>query len=85
MNELDNRASTFYIALYWSEFMAQVDEEYKPLAVKLKEHRHKIVEELKICQGKPVDLGGYYKLDAIKAENWMRPSLTLNSILDGQL
>lgn len=85
VNELDNRASTFYICLYWAEFMATVDDDFKELASKLKENRHKVVEELKLCQGKKVDLGGYYKVDPIKATNAMRPSPTFNKILDGKL
>lgn len=85
VNELDNRASTFYMCLYWAEAMAKVDPEFKDLATKLKDNRQKIVEELKMCQGKPVDLGGYYKVDPRKAENAMRPSPTFNKILEGKL
>ncbi len=82
MNELDNRASNFYIGLYWAEFMAQKDPSYKPLAEKLKKNRAKIVEELKACQGDAMDVGGYYRPNAQKAENAMRPSATLNKIID---
>ena len=84
VNELDNRASNFYIGLYWAEFMAEVDPEYKELASKLTSNRKQIVEELKKCQGRPVDVGGYYKVDPMKAENAMRPSATFNKILDGK-
>ena len=55
------------------------------LAIKLKENRHKIVEELKLCQGKPVNIGGYYKPDVARTSNVMRPSPTLNRILEGKL
>lgn len=82
VNQLDNRASNFYIALYWAEFMAMKDPEFVELASKLKESRHTVVSELKLCQGKPVDVGGYYKLDQAKASNVMRPSPTFNKILD---
>jgi isocitrate dehydrogenase len=85
VNQLDNRASNFYIALYWAEFMAEVDSEFTVLATQLKEHRKDVVEELKACQGKPVDVGGYYKFDSKKASVAMRPSPTFNKILDGQM
>ncbi|CAN0232521.1 unnamed protein product [Ectocarpus fasciculatus] len=82
VNELDNRASNFYIGLYWSEFMAAVDPEYQDLANQLKANRAQIVKEFQGCQGKPVDIGGYFRPDPVKAENAMRPSPTLNKILD---
>jgi len=82
VNELDNRASNFYVGLYWAEFMAEVDPSYQELATILKDNRKKIVEEMKGCQGEPQDIGGYYKLDPVKAERAMRPSETWNNILD---
>jgi isocitrate dehydrogenase len=85
VNQLDNRASNFYIALYWAEFMALHDPAaFSSLAQKLKDNRSKIVEELKVSQGKPVDVGGYYKFDPVKADSAMRPSPTFNNILDGE-
>lgn len=84
VNQLDNRASNFYVALYWAEFMAQVDPEYQELATKLKDARLQIVAELKLAQGKPVDVGGYYKFDPTLAEAAMRPYPTFNAILDGK-
>ena len=51
MNQLDNRASTFYIALYWAEFMAIEDESFQKLALELKDNRSQVVAELKLCQG----------------------------------
>jgi isocitrate dehydrogenase len=84
VNELDNRASNFYVGLYWAEFMAMVDPTYQDLATKLKDNRKQIVAELKSCQGQPVDIGGYYKVDAEKTELAMRPSPTFNKILDGK-
>jgi len=82
VNELDNRASNFYLGLYWSEFMAEIDPEYRDLAQQLKDNRSAIVAELSSCQGNKTDIGGYYKLDDAKAEAAMRPSKTLNAILD---
>ena len=82
VNQLDNRASNFYVGLYWAEFMAMEDSEYAELATTLKDNRMKIVEELKACQGEPEDIGGYYKLDPVKAEAVMRPSSTWNKIID---
>jgi len=82
VNELDNRASNFYVALYWAELMAMQDPSYQELATKLKDNRKQIVAELKMCQGKAVDVGGYYKVDPVKAANVLRPSPTFNQILD---
>jgi isocitrate dehydrogenase len=82
VHEIDNRASNFYIALYWAEAMAKRDPEYKVLAQKLKDNRSQIIAEHKNCQGKPVDVGGYYKFDPVKVEKAMRPSETFNKILD---
>jgi len=85
VNELDNRASNFYIALYWAEFMAMQDPSYQELATKLKDNRKQVVAELKMSQGKPVDIGGYYKFDPVKVNLAMRPSPTFNNILDGKI
>jgi isocitrate dehydrogenase len=84
VNELDNRASNFYIALYWAELMAEMDPEFQSLATNLKENRKQVVAELKVAQGKPVDVGGYYKFDDKKATTEMRCSPTFNNILDGK-
>ena len=84
VNQLDNRASNFYIALYWSEYMAAEDPAFQPLADKLKAARSDIVAEHKNCQGKEVDVGGDYKLDAVKANAAMRPSATFNKIIDSE-
>jgi isocitrate dehydrogenase len=81
VNQLDNRASNFYIGLYWAEFMAQMDPEYKGLADQLCAARTDIVKELTGCQGEPVDAGGYYKFDDAKAFAAMNPSATLNRII----
>jgi len=82
--ELDNRGSSFYIALYWAEAMGQHDPEFKKLFELLQEQRATIVSEFAEAQGTPVDIGGYYHPDPAKATMAMRPSKTFNSILDSQ-
>ncbi|MEM6800710.1 MAG: NADP-dependent isocitrate dehydrogenase [Bacteroidota bacterium] len=91
VNELDNRGSHFYLALYWAEAMAaQTDDTelqaaFKHIAVQLADNEEKIIDELNAAQGSPVDIGGYYHPDEALASAAMRPSATLNSILEGQL
>ncbi|WP_028653887.1 NADP-dependent isocitrate dehydrogenase [Nocardioides sp. J54] len=83
----DNRGSHFYLALYWAEELAsQTDdaalaEAFKPLAETLRSNEQKIAEELIAVQGKPADIGGYYRPDAEKTAAVMRPSATLNEAL----
>ena len=85
--ELDNRGSQFYLSLYWAqELAAQTDDaelaaHFAPLAKALTENEAKIVAELLEVQGKPVDVGGYYKLDEAKVSAAMRPSATFNGAL----
>jgi isocitrate dehydrogenase len=85
--ELDNRGSQFYLALYWAQALAAQSEDkdlaakFAPLAKSLAENEQKIVDELKAVQGKPVDIGGYYLADQAKVTAVMRPSATLNSLL----
>lgn len=82
VNQIDNRATNFYIALYWSDFLSQDDPDtYKPLFDALTANREQIIEEFKGCQGDPVDLGGYYLFDADKVRKAMNPSKTLNAIM----
>ncbi|MBP7467173.1 MAG: NADP-dependent isocitrate dehydrogenase [Thauera sp.] len=87
--QLDNRGSQFYLALFWAERLAAQTEDaelagkFAPLAKALRENEGKIVEELAVVQGKPADIGGYYKADAEKTKAIMRPSATLNAILKG--
>ncbi|MBS3941458.1 MAG: NADP-dependent isocitrate dehydrogenase [Actinobacteria bacterium] len=89
VNELDNRGSHFYLALYWArELAGQNDDpelaaEFAPLAEELGEHESTIVDELNAAQGEPADLGGYYWVDRERVTELMRPSETLNRILDG--
>jgi isocitrate dehydrogenase len=86
--ELDNRGSQFYLALYWAQALAAQTEDkelqthFTQLAKQLKDNEEKIVAELSAVQGKPVDIGGYYKPDLKKLEQAMRPSGTLNQIID---
>mmetsp|Transcript_39623 Transcript_39623/g.59540 ORF Transcript_39623/g.59540 Transcript_39623/m.59540 type:complete len:511 (-) Transcript_39623:170-1702(-) len=82
VNEIDNRATNFYIAMYWAEYLAEEDPVYKPIYEKLSGARSQIVAEFQGCQGNPVDLGGYYLFDAEKALAAMNPSPTLNEIIN---
>jgi isocitrate dehydrogenase len=85
--ELDNRGSQFYLALYWAQELAAQTEDaelakhFAPLAKSLSENEQTIVKELAEVQGKPVDIGGYYKPDTEKLATVMRPSKTLNAAL----
>ncbi|MEO8496223.1 MAG: NADP-dependent isocitrate dehydrogenase, partial [Planctomycetota bacterium] len=91
VNELDNRGSHFYLALYWAEALAaqtqdaDLQSRFAPLALQLAENEAKIVAELNAAQGSPVDIGGYYHPDAAKTEAAMRPSATLNVALNSLL
>jgi isocitrate dehydrogenase len=86
--ELDNRGSQFYLALYWAQELAAQKEDaelaayFAPLAKSLADNEQKIVSELIAVQGKPVDIGGYYKADEAKVKAVMRPSATFNSALE---
>ena len=84
----DNRASHFHFAMYWAESLAAQTEdadlaaEFAPLAKALADNAETILSELKAGAGKPVDLGGYYNADATKTAAVMRPSATLNALID---
>ncbi len=86
--ELDNRGSQFYLSLYWAQELAAQTEDadlaaqFAPLAKSLAENESKIVAELLEVQGKPADIGGYYKLDEAKVTAVMRPSATFNTALE---
>ena len=88
VGEIDNRGSHFYLALYWAEALAAqtadaaLAERFAPVAAALSGNAQRIDAELIAAQGKPVDLGGYYHPDAAKVEAAMRPSATLNAIID---
>jgi isocitrate dehydrogenase len=84
---LDNRGSHFYLALYWAQALAAQDEDtalkakFAPVAKALAESEARITAELVAVQGKPVDIGGYYRPDPAKVAAAMRPSPSLNAAL----
>jgi isocitrate dehydrogenase len=79
---IDNRGSHFYLALYWAQALdAELKAVFTPIAEKLTANEQKIAGELIAAQGKPVDIGGYYRPDDAKASAAMRPSKTFNEIL----
>ena len=89
VGELDTRGSHFYLAMYWAQALAeQVDDSelnaiFAPVAEQLTTNEAKIVAELNGVQGKPVDLGGYYRPDKARVNQVMRASPSLNQIIDG--
>ena len=89
VGEIDNRGSHFYLALYWAQALAaqtqdkKLAERFTKIAKDLGDNEAKIDRELLAAQGKPVDIGGYYRPDDAKASKAMRPSPTLNAIVDG--
>jgi isocitrate dehydrogenase len=88
VNELDNRGSHFYLALYWAKELANQTADAKlqaifaPIANSLISNEAKIVEELNAVQGVAMDIEGYYSPSPAKTTASMRPSTTLNSIID---
>jgi isocitrate dehydrogenase len=89
VGELDTRGSHFYLAMYWAQAMAEQDDDavlkalFTPVAQQLSENEARIVSELNAVQGKPADIGGYYRPDRERTNNVMRPSATLNAVIDG--
>ena len=87
LGTLDNRGSHFYLTLYWAQALASQDEDaelkriFGPVAAELATNEQNIVAELAAVQGKPTDIGGYYRPDDAKASAVMRPSATFNRIL----
>ena len=88
VNEIDNRGSTFYLALYWAQALARQDQDaalktrFQVVATQLAENEAVITDELLAAQGTPIDMGGYYRPDPSLAERAMRPSETFNAIID---
>ncbi|BAN02435.1 NADP-dependent isocitrate dehydrogenase [Ilumatobacter coccineus] len=88
LGQIDNRGSHFYIALYWAQALASQSENpdvaarFAPLAAALTDNEDTINAELLGVQGQPADIGGYYQPDDVKADAVMRPSATLNRVLD---
>ncbi len=88
VKEIDNRGSAFYLALYWAQALAAQQEDtalqqrFAPVAKALADGEATITDELIAAQGEPVDVGGYFAPDPSLAEQAMRPSATLNAIID---
>ena len=88
VNELDTRGSHFYLALYWAEMLAnqtqnpELQARFTEVAQQLAANEDRIVQELNDAQGQPVDIGGYYHPNDEMAAKAMRPSATLNAIVD---
>jgi len=88
VGEIDNRGSHFYLALYWAQALAaqtadkKIAERFTKIAKDLGDNAAKIDQELLAAQGKPQDVGGYYHPNDEKASKAMRPSATLNRIID---
>jgi len=87
VNELDNRGSHFYLAMYWAQALAAQSDDtdlqtrFAPVAQAMADNEAKIVDELNSAQGPAMEVGGYYKLDSAKASAAMCPSATLNAIV----
>jgi isocitrate dehydrogenase len=87
--ELDNRGSQFYLAMYWAEALAEQKEDaelakrFAAVAKQLQAAEAKILGELNEAQGKPVDIGGYFRPNFQQLTAVMRPSQTFNTIIDG--
>jgi isocitrate dehydrogenase len=88
VGELDTRGSHFYLAMYWAEALAaqtqdkELQARFSRVAKQLQESETKIIAELKAAQGRPVDIGGYFRPNAQLTAKAMRPSATLNAIVD---
>ena len=88
VNEIDNRGSTFYLALHWAQALAAQDDDeelqarFADVARRLGENEETITTELLEAQGAPVDIGGYFRPDDAAVTRVMRPSPTFNAIID---
>jgi isocitrate dehydrogenase len=88
VGEIDNRGSHFYLALYWAQALSaqtkdtDLQSHFSKVAKQLADNEAKINAELIAAQGKPVDMGGYYHPDKVKTAKAMRPSATLNAIIE---
>ena len=89
VKELDTRGSHFYLAMYWAEALAkqtkdaELQARFTPVTQQMAANEEKIVQELNDAQGQPVDIGGYYLPNDDMTAKAMRPSATLNGIIDG--
>jgi len=88
VHELDTRGSHFYLALYWTQTLAEQDNDpdlrarFAEIAGKLAENEEKIIGEMNAAQGHAVDIGGYFRPDPVMTEKAMRPSTTFNTIIE---
>jgi len=87
VKQMDNRGSHYWLARYWAENLAKSDDKavseiFAVTAKELAENEEKIQKDLIDCQGTPLDIGGYYKVDKAKTDKLMNPSETLNSIIE---
>ncbi len=88
VNELDTRGSHFYLALYWAQALAKQEKDaelkakFAEVARQMADNEETILQELIDCQGQPMDIGGYYIPDDEMSARAMRPSATLNAIVD---
>ena len=88
VNEIDNRGSTFYLAMYWAQALAAQDSDselkarFGNVAKELEHNEDRITAELLAAQGAPVDIGGYYVPDPVLTARAMRPCRTFNTIID---
>ena len=88
LGTIDNRGSHFYLAMYWAQALAAQDEDaelkahFAPLAKALTEQEATIVAELNAVQGKPAEIGGYYRSNPELTSKVMRPSATFNAAID---
>lgn len=88
LGTIDNRGSHFYLALYWAQALASQTKDsalaakFRPVAEAMQNSEVKIIEELIASQGKARDLKGYYQPDFTTTSSAMRPSGTLNAIID---
>ena len=88
VNKLDNRGSHFYLAMYWAQELAKqsmdrdLQAKFAPIAASLLNNETKIVDELNSVQGNAVDIEGYYAPNTAKTVDSMRPSSTLNDIIN---
>src|SRR5690554_694469 len=88
VGELDNRGSHFYLAMYWAEALAAqtkdvtIQNTFKTVAKMMKANETAIIEELNEIQGKPVNIGGYYKPNELLTHNVLRPCAAFNTLLD---
>ena len=88
VNELDNRGSVFFLTLFWAEAMAEQEQDlvlsdyFRPIAKALSQDKEGILSELNVAQGRPQDIGGYYKPEVEKASLAMRPSSSFNKIIE---